>query len=45
MGLVLTASTLDRLGGRVDWSNRPEGGLAAEITLPLRGLLLTSENR
>ena len=45
MGLVLTASTLDRLGGSVDWSNRPEGGLAAEITLPLRGLLLTSENR
>ncbi len=45
MGLVLMASTVDRLGGSVDWSNRPEGGLAAEITLPLRGLLLTSENR
>ena len=45
MGLVLTASTLDRLGGSVGWSNRPDGGLAAEITLPLKGLLLTSENR
>lgn len=45
MGLVLTASTVDRLGGRIDWSNRPEGGLAAEITLPLRGLLMTSEKR
>jgi len=45
MGLVLTASTLDRLGGSARWSNRPDGGLAAEITLPLKGLLLTSENR
>ena len=45
MGLVLTASTLDRLGGSVGWSNRPGGGLAAEITLPLKGLLLTSEDR
>jgi two-component system sensor histidine kinase RegB len=45
MGLVLTASTLDRLGGNVRWSNRPEGGLVAELTLPLKGLLLTSENR
>ena len=45
MGLVLTASTLDRLGGKVTWTNRPEGGLAAEITLPLRGLLMTSEKK
>ena len=43
LGLVLTASTLDRLGGSVSWSNRPDGGLAAEITLPLKGLLLMSE--
>jgi two-component system sensor histidine kinase RegB len=45
MGLVLTASTLDRLGGSVSWSNRAEGGLAADITLPLKGLLLTSEEQ
>jgi two-component system, sensor histidine kinase RegB len=45
MGLVLTASTLDRLGGNVRWSNRPEGGLVAEMTLPLKGLLLTSEKK
>jgi len=38
LGLVLTASTVSRLGGAVRWTNRPEGGLAAEITLPLAGL-------
>ena len=38
LGLVLTASTVSRLGGSVRWTNRPEGGLAAEITLPLAGL-------
>ena len=42
MGLVLTASTVGRLGGSVQWSNRSEGGLAAEITLPLQGLLLAN---
>ena len=38
LGLVLTASTVSRLGGTVRWINRPEGGLAAEITLPLAGV-------
>ncbi len=38
LGLVLTASTVSRLGGTVRWTNRHEGGLAAEITLPLAGL-------
>jgi two-component system sensor histidine kinase RegB len=41
MGLVLTASTVSRLGGAVRWTNRTGGGLSAEITLPLRSLLLT----
>ena len=38
LGLVLTASTVGRMGGSVRWTNRLEGGLAAEITLPLSGL-------
>jgi len=38
LGLVLAASTVARLGGTIGWSNRPGGGLSAEIRLPLRGL-------
>jgi len=38
LGLVLTVSTVSRLGGTVEWSNRPEGGVCAEIRLPLGGL-------
>ena len=38
LGLVLTTSTVGRLGGSVRWTNRPEGGLDAEISLPLAGL-------
>jgi two-component system sensor histidine kinase RegB len=38
LGLVLTSSTVDRLGGTVRWSNRPGGGLTAEMRIPLRGL-------
>ncbi len=45
MGLVLTASTVSRLGGTVHWTNRAAGGLSAEITLPLRSLLLTATPR
>lgn len=41
LGLVLTSSTVNRLGGTVRWSNRAEGGLAAEIRLPLDRLLLS----
>lgn len=35
IGLVLARSALARLGGVVRWSNRPVGGLCAEIELPL----------
>ena len=42
LGLVLTSSTVGRLGGTVRWSNRAGGGLVAEIRLPLHRLLLTS---
>ena len=41
VGLVLTSSTMDRLGGTVRWSNRTDGGLAAEVLLPLNSLTLT----
>jgi len=42
LGLVLTASTVNRLGGTVRWSNRADGGLRAEIRLPLNRLLLST---
>jgi two-component system sensor histidine kinase RegB len=45
LGLVLTASTMDRLGGTVRWSIRTDGGLVAEIRLPLRGLTLAAPTR
>jgi len=42
LGLVLTASTVGRLGGTVRWSNRTDGGLVAEIRLPLSRLILST---
>ncbi len=42
LGLVLAASTVARLGGTIGWSNRPGGGLCAEIRVPLRGLMVTT---
>ncbi len=42
LGLVLAASTVARLGGTIGWTNRPGGGLSAEIRLPLRGLMVTT---
>ncbi len=41
LGLVLASSTVARLGGTIQWSNRPGGGLAATLRLPLRGLTMT----
>ena len=45
LGLVLAASTVSQLGGRVRWSNRANGGLSAEIRLPLTRLLLSTPSR
>ena len=45
LGLVLTASTVGRLGGTVRWSNRTDGGLIAEIRLPLDRLILSTPPR
>ena len=42
LGLVLTASTVSRLGGTVRWSNRADGGLSAEVRLPLARLVLST---
>lgn len=38
LGLMLTASTVARLGGTVTWSNQPEGGARAEMRVPLSSL-------
>jgi len=35
VGLYLAQATIDRLGGRLSVSNRPDGGTTVEITLPL----------
>ena len=45
LGLVLTASTMDRLGGTLRWSIRTDGGLAAEIRLPLQRLIVAAPVR
>jgi two-component system sensor histidine kinase RegB len=42
LGLFLAQSTIKRLGGNVQLSNRAEGGACARIILPLSGLLLHS---
>jgi two-component system sensor histidine kinase RegB len=36
LGLVLTTATVERFGGDVGWSNRPDGGALASLRLPLR---------
>jgi two-component system sensor histidine kinase RegB len=45
LGLVLAASTVNRLGGTIRWANRPEGGLRAEIRLPLDNLMAATPAR
>ena len=40
VGLFLTASTINRLGGKIDFSNMDSGGACVKILLPL----LTAEN-
>lgn len=41
LGLFLTATTIERLGGRFTLGPRPEGGARAEITLPLAEIMVT----
>ncbi len=38
LGVMLTASTVARLGGIVTWSNRHEGGAVANVRIPLSSL-------
>jgi two-component system, sensor histidine kinase RegB len=45
LGLVLTASAVSRLGGSVHWTNRPDGGLWAQVELPLSSLGLGATAR
>ncbi|MEP7181995.1 MAG: ATP-binding protein [Betaproteobacteria bacterium] len=39
LGLVLTTATVERFGGAVEWSNRPDGGAVAAVRLPIGSLL------
>lgn len=43
LGLVLSVVTLERLGGRLELSNPPEGGALAEIHVPLHSILLDNK--
>ncbi len=40
LGLMLSAATLERLGGRLELSNDPEGGARAAIHVPLSTILI-----
>jgi len=40
VGLMLSVTTLERLGGRLSLGNLPEGGARAELLLPLRSILI-----
>jgi len=42
VGLMLSAATLQRLGGRLKLSNEPGGGARAEIHLPLKSITIES---
>ncbi|MEI7795840.1 MAG: ATP-binding protein [Methylococcaceae bacterium] len=44
VGLFLSYSTLQRLGGKIDFTNNPEGGAQVTITLPLLTTNETEEN-
>jgi two-component system, sensor histidine kinase RegB len=43
MGLLLTAATLERLGGALELSNQPESGARADVRIALRSLVLPEE--
>lgn len=45
MGLVLTAYTLERLGGTLELRNHVDGGARAEIQLPLEAISLEDQGR
>ena len=43
MGLLLSAATLQRLGGSLDLTNQPGGGACAEIRVPLHAISLETQ--
>jgi two-component system sensor histidine kinase RegB len=45
MGLVLTAYTLERLGGTLELRNQGSGGARAEVQLPLQAITLDGARR
>ncbi|MEY2686081.1 MAG: hypothetical protein RL375_279 [Pseudomonadota bacterium] len=40
MGLLLCAATLERLGGKLEPANHPEGGARVTLTVPLNAILI-----
>lgn len=44
MGLLLSAETLQRLGGALDFSNRKGGGACVQLRLPLAALVVDNVN-
>jgi two-component system, sensor histidine kinase RegB len=45
LGLLLTAATLERLGGTLVLRNPPEGGAHCEVRVPLRAITINPEER
>jgi two-component system sensor histidine kinase RegB len=43
MGLMLSVTTLERLGGRLELGNVPGGGARAVLVLPLRSILIENK--
>jgi two-component system, sensor histidine kinase RegB len=40
VGLLLSAATLERLGGRLEFTNEPAGGARARVRVPLSSILI-----
>ena len=40
VGLLLSAAALERLGGRLEFSNDPQGGACARVRMPLSSILI-----
>ncbi|CAD5369806.1 Sensor histidine kinase PrrB (RegB) [Rubrivivax sp. A210] len=44
-GLALSLTTLERLGGRLEIANEPQGGARAELKLPLRAIQIDERRK
>ena len=45
LGLMLSAATLERMGGRLEIGNMPEGGARAAIRVPLRSIVIETDRK